>query len=1072
MNESHQSWLERSERFAKLVAENLRYGSWTKRFVTLGGVAFVVLNPISAGKVTENFGVRELPKWYVPTFWMGMGGLAIAAVGAAVVTLPKRTLEPMPERQAIKGLRSFELKDAEIFKRLERQRDVQECLDALDDRELRLFLLIGESGVGKSSLLQAGLMPNLGQVGCVYVKLGDRDPMSLIRKAVGVGEGEEFVAMLRSAVARAGQPIVLILDQFEQFFVQFREAERQGFITALRDWYESDVPVKLLIGIRGDLYDQFTVIQKALGYSLRPGQVHRLEKFAPEQATEVLRVMAETEQWSFNGAFVLEMARDELAGLDGKIAPVEVQVLAQMMSREPKEENRRFDRVAFQKLGGVDGLLGRSLQRSLDAIPGKSERERALEVLLALTDLERNVRSGAFSVRQLQGMTEKVHGSPSEVGEAVGWLSESRLITPGESGGEVVYELAHERLIPALRQVANQELSAASQANLLLERRVNEWLGSGKGRRYLFSLKELWLLRQQRGFLTWGVQRGQKQELLRRSWRQTGWNYGFVGLPVVLLLGFGGWSNTPPGQIQWTRWNTMIILNMGGGSSSFSTIRKSHDHDTALALDRVSGVKDNPFASLWLDLFTTEPSGASSLARIARFTSKIKNREIAKSLLRQVETVAKHSDKPTVKAQVLSEVSQGWVTLSEPQKAQQSLSYSLEGASSIEDESGKAHSLSSIAAAHNELGDREKGKQILAQALEVSNSIKDDSNKVSSLSAIAQVYGELGDREKGKQILAQALEVSNSIKDDSSKVSSLRSIAQVHSKLGSREKGKNLLEQSLEIANSIKKESSKVSSLGSIVQVASKLGDRETGKQILEQSLEIASSIKDESSKADSLISIAQSYVKLGNREKGKQLLTQALESADSITDEYDKVYFLKDIAETFRKQGDREKEQFLAKALEVIKSIDDESRKAYSLWSIAQVAGKLVDREKGKQILAQALEVADSMKEESNKVDSLGAVAQAYFELGERTQAKKLLDKVTRTIDTDQARVPGQSSDLALLIAQLHADFGNYGEALRLAQKGRSNERFAVFAYILQVHAEQQHPVLKALRDWQEEEE
>lgn len=486
--EDAQSWLERSERFAKLVAENLRYGSWTKRFVTLGGFAFVVLNPISAGKVTESFGVRELPRWYVPTFWMGMGRLAIASVGAAVVTLPKRTLEAMPERQAIKGLRSFELKDAEIFKRLERQRDVQECLDALDDHELRLFLLIGESGVGKSSLLQAGLMPNLGRVGlgCVYVKLGDRDPISLIRKALGVGEEEEFVAMLRSAVVRAGQPIVLILDQFEQFFVQFREAERQQFITALKDWYESDVPVKLLIGIRGDLYDQFTVIQKALDYSLRPGQVHRLEKFAPEQATEVLRVMAETEQWSFNGTFVLEMARDELAGLDGKIAPVEVQVLAQMMSREPNEENRRFDRLAFQKLGGVDGLLGRSLQRSLDAIPGKSERERALEVLLALTDLERNVRSKALSVVQLQGMTEKVHGSPSEVGEAVRWLSESRLITPGESGGAVVYELAHERLIPALRQVADQELSAANQANLLLERRVNEWLGSGKGQRYLY----------------------------------------------------------------------------------------------------------------------------------------------------------------------------------------------------------------------------------------------------------------------------------------------------------------------------------------------------------------------------------------------------------------------------------------------------------------------------------------------------------------------------------------------------------------------------------------------------------
>jgi hypothetical protein len=392
--EDAQAWLEKSERFVKLVAENLRYGSWSKRCVTLGVGAFVGLNPISAGKVAEVLGVRELPNWYGTAFGMGMGGIAIASVGAAISTLPKRTLEPVPERQAIKGLRSFEQKDAEIFQRLERQRDLQECLDALNTEDLKLFLLLGESGVGKSSLLQAGLMPNLvqGRRG-VYVKLGDRDPLVVIRKAFGVGEAP-LVEMLRAAVEQAGQPIVLILDQFEQFFVQFQEAQRSPLIAALKQWYESDVAVKIVIGIRGDLSDRLVEIQKALGYALRPSQMHRLEKFAPAQAAEVLRVIAETEQWSFNPAFVQEMARDELAGKEGKVAPVEVQVLAQMVSREPNPENRRFDKLAFQRLGGVDGLIGRSLQRSLDAIPVKSERERALQVLLALTDLERNVRSG------------------------------------------------------------------------------------------------------------------------------------------------------------------------------------------------------------------------------------------------------------------------------------------------------------------------------------------------------------------------------------------------------------------------------------------------------------------------------------------------------------------------------------------------------------------------------------------------------------------------------------------------------------------------------------------------------
>ena len=180
---------------------------------------------------------------------------------------------------------------------------------------------------------------------------------------------------------------------------------------------------------------------------------------------------------------------------------------------------------------------------------GKSSRDRALEVLLALTDLERNVRSGAFSIEQLHGMTEKVHGSPSDVASAVGWLAESRLVTPAEGEDAVRYELAHERLIPALRQVAKRELSEASRANQLLDRRVNEWLGSGKSKRYLFDLKELWLLRQHRGFLEWGQQRSQKEVLIQKSWRYWRGILSVPSFPLTLGALFLIWSNTSVGQI-------------------------------------------------------------------------------------------------------------------------------------------------------------------------------------------------------------------------------------------------------------------------------------------------------------------------------------------------------------------------------------------------------------------------------------------------------------------------------------------------------------------------------------------
>jgi tetratricopeptide (TPR) repeat protein len=1070
--EDAQAWLEKSERFVKLVAENLRYGSWSKRFVTIGGVAFLAFNPISAGKVAEFFGVKELPKWYVTAFWTGMGGMAVGSVGAAIVTLPKRTLEPVPERQAIKGLRSFEQKDAEIFKRLERGRDVQDCLDALDTEDLRLFLLMGESGVGKSSLLQAGLMPNLGQVGlgAVYVKLGDRDPIVLIRKALGARE-EPFVEMLQSAVEKAGKPIVLILDQFEQFFVQFQEAERSRFIGALKEWYDSAVPVKILIGIRGDLSDRLVEIQKALGYSLRPSQVHRLEKFAPEQATEVLRVMAETEKWSFNEAFVQEMARDELAGLDGKVAPVEVQVLAQMVSREPDEENRRFDKLAFQRLGGVDGLLGRSLQRSLDAIPVKSERERALEVLLALTDLERNVRSGSFSIEQLQQMTEKVHGSPSEVAVAVAWLAESRLITPGEGEGNVVYELAHERLIPALRQVANQELTDANRANLLLDRRVNEWLGSGKSRRYLFSARELWLLRQQRGFLEWGQKQAQKRELLRRSWWKAWRNLAIVSTPISFGIGFWVWSNTPEGQVQWARWNLIEADRL------VDLERGNEEVFMALTLDALDS-SQAPFPLFqyfgWDGL--SVKSMREPMVRSAQKFGEMKDQSQARQLLGQLLALSTMNRKSSARVAALSSIAEAYIKLGDKEKAKQLLSQALDTAQSIHDDSDKAYALSSIAKAYIKLGDKEKSKELLSQAIDTAKSMQEDYPKTSTLGSIAEASTKLGDKEKAKQLLSELLDTARLMKNDYRKADALSPIAEAYIKLGDKEKAKQLLSQPLDTARLMKNDYRKAGTLRMIAEAYIKLGDKEKAKQLLSQVLDTAQSMQDTSNKAEDLRMIARTYIKLGDKEKSKQVLFQALDIFKS-TQDYsatylmpfgsvsDEAYTIRSISQEYSKFGDIERsKQLLFQALNMTKSIQDKSDRAYVLSSIAEFYTKLGDKEKGKEILFQSLNTSKSTQEDSSKAKALSLIAETYLKLNDHSQAKTIL------IDATKSAEAAQDSRALRTVAQLHADLGNQGEALRLAQRCNGEDKVNVLARIIRVHAEQKHPEFKVLREKKEE--
>src|SRR5262245_49120740 len=324
---------------------------------------------------------------------------------------------------------------------------------------------------------------------CVYVKFAELDPVVSIRQALAghlppdTPPDATLSELLRSAARsedKEAGPLVMLLDQFEQFFVhQKRKKDREPFIEQLSEWYNGDstTPAKLLISIRRDFRGHLDEVQMATGYSLGPHQIFNLERFTPEQAAEIFRVLAESAQLECDSGFIEEITAQELATFDdGLISPVDIQILAWMITRQSAGEERAFTRIAFQKLGGIEGLLERFLARALDARETPPRRQAATKALLALTDLERNTRAGALTLDDLRHKLGDAL-SDSELKEAVGWLSRGdvRLAVPVKRDDIEGYELAHERLIPALRRIANKELTEADRANLLVDRRANEW---------------------------------------------------------------------------------------------------------------------------------------------------------------------------------------------------------------------------------------------------------------------------------------------------------------------------------------------------------------------------------------------------------------------------------------------------------------------------------------------------------------------------------------------------------------------------------------------------------------------
>ncbi|MEK7727349.1 MAG: SUMF1/EgtB/PvdO family nonheme iron enzyme [candidate division KSB1 bacterium] len=496
-----------------------------------------------------------------------------------------------PGRTALKALRPFDKEDAEIFQRLQRERELHDCLVALTDREFRLGILFGESGCGKTSFVQAGLWPNLPAFSAthfpIYVKFSELDPFVSVRHALreqlpqevaqpswlpaepltlmsgaekaaqtsslqaGMpalpsGNDGDIVATFAHAAAHLNQTLVLFFDQFEQFFLHFPKAEQRApFIAALKDWYEHapSLRVKILLSLRQDYYGHHYELQQALRYSLGPQDSFPLRKFSPKQAVEIFHVLAESASLSFDRGFVEEMtSRDLAAKEDGLISPVDIQILAWMASAQ---EDAGLNRTSFQKMGGVEGLLENYVKRSLNALAGKAEQQTALKVLLALIDLEHNLRAGALSLERIkEKLSHDASLNAEAIDRAIHWLASNkvRLITPVSRDESFGYELAHERLIQPLRRLTNKELSEVDQANLLLERRANEWLGNNRDRRYLLNWRELRRVHQQRAYLTWGQRAEEKQALLARSKRRFGLRAGAVALVVVMLAALRlGW---------------------------------------------------------------------------------------------------------------------------------------------------------------------------------------------------------------------------------------------------------------------------------------------------------------------------------------------------------------------------------------------------------------------------------------------------------------------------------------------------------------------------------------------------
>jgi len=393
------------------------------------------------------------------------------------------------------GLAPFEADRTGLF--FGRTQATRNLLDRLGPR-LRergtILLVSGASGVGKSSLLRAGLMPALAE-GTPPLTGSARWPRLLMTptarplralaeewvRAFG-GQAEAVHERLRDDPRRflaeahgSGSPdrrFVLVADQFEELFTLVTdERERQAFVGALHAMAEGPHRAGVVIGVRADYWDRCAAYPQ-FAEAIQDGQV------IVEPMTESDLRLAVTGPAAAVGLGIepglVELVLSELGEgrtAGGRYEAGALPLLSQaLLNTWDRRENGRLTVRGYEESGGVRD----SVQRTADEVLAQlrpEDRRTALRVFRRLTV----IAAGGRAARRRATLTE-LHAaaaahSPEERTRVEALLSAfagRRLLTLHEHG----VEIAHDALLtswPALRQWLEPDLTAQAVYDRLVE---------------------------------------------------------------------------------------------------------------------------------------------------------------------------------------------------------------------------------------------------------------------------------------------------------------------------------------------------------------------------------------------------------------------------------------------------------------------------------------------------------------------------------------------------------------------------------------------------------------------------
>ncbi len=245
----------------------------------------------------------------------------------------------------------------------------------------RIVVLFARTGAGKTSLLNAGVIPALKEKGfqTLYVRTGD-DPLAELAGTLcdnlGLGNptGVDPITTLIDYVKAGSKSFVLIMDQFEEFFnnvyarsLADAETFRERIAAAIDD---NEIPLHFIFSLREEYFAKMIFFRDAIPHIFDAGFSVELSGLGQMEAEEAIRRPAENVGVHFAEPLVQRLI-SELGG-PGGVETATLQIVCDTLFRQRAEPysvtEADLDRSVLAGTVKLDPLVRANLNKAHEII--------------------------------------------------------------------------------------------------------------------------------------------------------------------------------------------------------------------------------------------------------------------------------------------------------------------------------------------------------------------------------------------------------------------------------------------------------------------------------------------------------------------------------------------------------------------------------------------------------------------------------------------------------------------------------------------------------------------------------